>query len=253
MARDVTELKDAEDKLRDVRHELGQVSRRTSMAAMSAAIAHEIRQPLGAIVTNANAGLRWLNRETPALDEVRDTLKHIAADGHRASEVIQSVRAMFAKNDHEGNPLDMNQLIRETIEIASGELDAARIAIQLELAERLPLIPAHKGQLQQVVLNIVTNAADSMRDIEERTRMLRVRSRPYDTNGVTVSVQDSGAGIDPQNIDRIFDPFFTTKTNGMGMGLAICRSIVDAHGGNLSVSKAVPHGSVFHIVLPGIQ
>ena len=253
MARDVTELKNAENKLRDVRHELSQAARRTTVAAMSAAIAHEIRQPLGAIVTNANAGLRWLNRPAPDLDEVRDTLTHIVADGHRASEVIQSVRAMFAKGDHAGTPLDTNELIRETIAIANNELEAARVVVELELGERIPMISAHKGQLQQVVLNIITNAADAMRTIDDRARVLRVRSRSFDSNGVAVSVQDSGTGIDPENIDRVFEAFFTTKTNGMGMGLAICRSIVEAHGGNMSVSPSIPHGSVFHIVLPGIQ
>jgi PAS domain S-box-containing protein len=253
MARDVTDLKDAENKLRSARLELAQTSRRTSLSAMVAAIAHEIRQPLGAIVTNAGAGLRWLNRATPDLEEVRDAFKHIVADGHRASEVIQSIRSMFTEGEHPGIPTDANELIRETIAIASGELDAARVTIELELAEKLPLISAHRGQLQQVVLNIVTNAADSMRGIDDRERMLRVRSRPFDSNGIALSVQDSGTGIDPQNIERIFDTFFTTKANGMGMGLAICRSIVEAHGGNLSVSPGVPHGSVFHIVLPGIQ
>jgi len=253
MGRDVTELKDAEDKLRDARVELAQVGRRSTLAAMSGAIAHEIRQPLGAIVTNANAALRWLNRPAPDFDEVRDALKHIVTDGHRASEVIQSVRSMFSKGDHEESPLDTNELIRETIAIASGELDAAKVTIELELSEPLPLIPAHRGQLQQVVLNIVTNAADSMRSIDDRERLLRVRSRPFDSSGVALSVQDSGTGIPPENMGRIFDAFFSTKRDGMGMGLAICRSIVEAHGGNLSVSAGVPHGSVFHIVLPGIQ
>src|SRR5262249_42351621 len=188
MARDVTELKDAESKLRDAQQELTQVARRSTLAAMSGAIAHEIRQPLGAIVTNANAGLRWLDRPTPELNEVREALQHIGADGHRASEVIQSIRSMFSKGDHEGSPLDANELIRETIAMASGELDAAQVKIELELAESVPLISAHKGQLQQVVLNIVTNAADSMLRIEDRERLLRVRSRRFDSNGVAVSV-----------------------------------------------------------------
>ena len=253
MAADVTELKDAEEKLRHARQELTQVARRVSLATMSAAIAHEIRQPLGAIVTNANAGLRWLDRPQPDLDEVRDSLRHIVADGHRASEVIQSVRTMFTKTEHPGAALDANDLIRETIAMANGDLDASRVVVDLELADKLPPITAHKGQLQQVILNIVTNAIDSMRAIDDRGRLLRVRSRPFDSNGVAVSVQDSGTGIDPQNLNRIFDAFFSTKTNGMGMGLAICRSIVEAHGGRLSVSAGVPHGSVFHIVLPGVQ
>ena len=253
MAADVTELKDAEEKLGRARQELTQVARRVSLATMSAAIAHEIRQPLGAIVTNANAGLRWLDRPQPDLDEVRESLRHIVGDGHRASEVIQSVRAMFTKSEHPGTALDTNDLIRETVAMANVDLDASRVVVDLELADELPLITAHKGQLQQVILNIVTNAIDSMRTINDRVRMLRVRSRPFDSNGVAVSVQDSGTGFDPQKVDRIFDAFFSTKTNGMGMGLAICRSIVEAHGGRLSVSAGVPHGSVFHIVLPGVQ
>ena len=253
MAADVTGLKDAKEKLRHARQELTQVARRMSLATMSAAIAHEIRQPLGAIVTNANAGLRWLDRPQPDLDEVRDSLRHIVADGHRASEVIQSVRTMFTKTEQPGAALDANDLIRETIAMANGDLDASRVVVDLELADKLPPITAHKGQLQQVILNIVTNAIDSMRAIDDRGRLMRVRSRPFDTNGVAVSVQDSGTGIDPQNVNRIFDAFFSTKTNGMGMGLAICRSIVEAHGGRLSVSAGVPHGSVFHIVLPGVQ
>src|SRR5215510_7943839 len=253
MAADVTELKDAEEKLGRARQELTQVARRVSLATMSAAIAHEIRQPLGAIVTNASAGLRWLNRPQPDLDEVRESLSHIVGDGHRASEVIQSVRAMFTQSEHPGTALDANDLIRETVAMANVDLNASRVVVDLELADELPLITAHKGQLQQVILNIVTNAIDSMRTINDRVRMLRVRSRPFDSNGVAVSVQDSGTGIDPQNVDRIFEAFFSTKTNGMGMGLAICRSIVEAHGGRLSVSAGVPHGSVFHIVLPGVQ
>ncbi|HET9687581.1 MAG TPA: PAS domain S-box protein [Pseudolabrys sp.] len=253
MAADVTSLKDAEEKLRHARQELAQVARRVSLATMSAAIAHEIRQPLGAIVTNANAGLRWLDRPQPDLDEVRDSLRHIVGDGHRASEVIQSVRAMFTKGEHPGTPLDANDLIRETISMATGDLGAGRVVVDFELADKLPLITAHKGQLQQVILNIVSNAIDSMRTIDDRVRMLRLRSKPFASNGIAVSVQDSGTGIDPQNVDRIFDAFFSTKTNGMGMGLAICRSIVEAHGGRLSVSAGVPHGSIFHIVLPGVQ
>jgi PAS domain S-box-containing protein len=253
MAADVTSLKDAEEKLRHARQELAQVARRVSLATMSAAIAHEIRQPLGAIVTNANAGLRWLDRPQPDLDEVRDSLRHIVGDGHRASEVIQSVRAMFTKGEHPGSPLDANDLIRETIAMANGDLGASRVVVDFELADKLPLITAHKGQLQQVILNIVSNAIDSMRTIDDRVRMLRLRSKPFASNGIAVSVQDSGTGIDPQNVDRIFDAFFSTKTNGMGMGLAICRSIVEAHGGRLSVSAGVPHGSIFHIVLPGVQ
>jgi PAS domain S-box-containing protein len=247
------ELKDAENESREARRELAQVARRTTLAAMTAAIAHELKQPLGAIVTNANAGLRWLDRSPPDLTEIRDALRHIAADGHRASDVIQSVRAVFTKGDQAGSPLDANALIRETIGILRPELEAAKIAVCLNLAPQLALLHGHKIQLQQVVLNIVSNAADAMRTVTDRPKVLTVKSAPNDWGGVAITIEDSGIGIESENADRVFDPFFTTKAHGMGMGLAICRSIVEAHGGSLSMSPGSPHGSVFHVSLLGSQ
>jgi signal transduction histidine kinase len=224
-----------------------------SMDAMSAAIAHELKQPLGAIVTNANAGARWLDRAPPDIDKARETYEHIAADGHRAGDVIQSVRALFGKGDRVGAPLDVNDLVRETISLVRGDLEAASILIQMELDPKPPLISAHRGQLQQVLLNVVTNAADAMRGVGDRARVLRIGSRLLPSDGLELSVKDSGTGIAAKDIDRIFDPFFTTKPNGMGMGLAICRSIVESHGGTLSASPGAPHGSVFRIVLPSTR
>jgi signal transduction histidine kinase len=250
MGRDVTELKNAENKLHETQRELAQIARHTTLAAMTAAIAHEIKQPLGAIVANAAAGLRWLNRTTPEIDEARATFKDIETDGYRASEVIQSVRSLFSQSNQSGTLLDANELIREAIALVRADLETAGVAIRLELADWLPLISAHKGQLQQVVLNLVTNAVDAMRSSTDRPRVLSISSEAPKSNSVTLSVQDTGTGIDPHDLDRIFDAFFTTKVNGMGIGLAICRSIVEAHGGTLSVSAAVPHGSVFHVVLP---
>lgn len=245
------ELKDAENESREARRELAQVARRTTLAAMTAAIAHEMKQPLGAIVTNANAGLRWLDRSPPDLTEIRDALMHIAADGHRASDVIQSVRAVFTKGDQAGSPLDANELVRETIGILRPELEAAKIAVCLNLAPQLPLLHGHKIQLQQVVLNIVSNAADAMRTVTDRPKVLTVKSAPNDWGGVAIAIEDSGIGIEPEYAGRVFDPFFTTKAHGMGMGLAICRSIVEAHGGSLSMSPGSPHGSVLHVSLLG--
>jgi PAS domain S-box-containing protein len=249
LGRDVTELKDAENKLRETQRELAQAARHTTLEAMSAAIAHEIRQPLGAIVANANAGLRWLTRTPPGLDEARDTFKDIAVAGHRADEVVQSVRAMFGRIDQAGVALDVNELIRETIALVRGDLEAVSVSIELELASQVPLIPGHRGQLQQVILNLVTNAAEAMRTVTERA--LRIRSKPFNSNGLEVTVEDSGTGIQQKDIGRIFDAFFTTKANGMGMGLAICRLVVEAHGGTLSVSPVAPHGAAFRITLPG--
>jgi signal transduction histidine kinase len=230
------------------RHE--REGRLMSMDVMSAAIAHEIKQPLGAMVANANAGLRWLSKTPPGLDQIRDAFNDIAAGGHRADEVIQSVRAIFSHTEHEVTRLDANELIRETIAILRGDLEVARISVQLELAANLPLISAHRGQLQQVVLNLVTNAADAMRIIMDRGRVLKVKSETNDAGEFALFVEDSGTGIDQKNMDRIFDAFFTTKSKGMGMGLAICRSIVESHGGTLSASPNAPHGSVFRVVLP---
>jgi PAS domain S-box-containing protein len=250
MGRDITELRDAQQKLLVARRELAEVTHRTTLVAMSAAIAHEIKQPLAAIVANANAGLRWLTATPPGLDQACDTFRDIAADGHRADDVIRSVQAMFSRIDQPRTMFDVNELIRETIALARGELEAARIAVELGLASELPPIYAHRVQLQQVVLNVVTNAADAMRPITDRARVLRIESKPFNSTGVEVAVKDSGTGIEPENVARIFDAFFTTKANGMGMGLAICRSILEAHGGTLSVSPSTPHGSVFRLALP---
>jgi signal transduction histidine kinase len=241
----------AEEALRATRRELALVSRRTTIAAMSAGITHEIKQPLAAIVVNAAAGLRWLGRTPPELSELRDTLNHIAADGHRVSQVIESVRAMFNSSaDQLKSALNVNELIRETIALARGEANAANIVLRLDLASELPLISGHRVQLQQVILNLVNNAIDAMRGIDDRKRELQVESKSVEPESVAVAVKDSGTGIEPENIDRIFDAFFTTKSNGMGMGLSICRSIVEAHGGRLTVAAAYPQGSVFQIVLP---
>jgi PAS domain S-box-containing protein len=249
LGREITELKDAENKLREAQRELAQAARHTTLAAMSGAIAHEIKQPLGAIVTNANAGLRWLTRTPPSLDEARDTFKDIAAAGHRADEVIQSVRAMFSRTEQAEVALDVNDLIRETIALVRDDLEAVSVSVELELASQVPLISGHRGQLQQVILNLVTNAAEAMRTVTDR--VLRIESKQFNSNGLEVTVEDSGTGIHQKDIDRIFDAFFTTKANGMGMGLAICRLVVEAHGGTLSVSPVAPHGAAFRLTLPG--
>jgi PAS domain S-box-containing protein len=213
VARDVTELKDAENKLRETQQELARVAGRATVAAMSAAIAHEIKQPLGAIVANAIAGLRWLDRSEPDLVEACDTFRRIVAEGHRTSDVIQSIRGLFAKSEQETKVHDTNEIIRESIALVSDELGIAKIAVQLELAEQLPSISAHKGQLQQVMLNLINNAADAMRSVEDRIRLLRVKSEASGSTSVAISVHDNGTGIDLKDVDRIFDAFFTTNTD----------------------------------------
>jgi signal transduction histidine kinase len=232
--------------------------RRLSMDAMSAALAHEFKQPLSAIVTSADAAVRWLGRTPPNVGQAHDSLKRITNDAHRAVKIIQSVREMFSnvgqgRDGQRRTPVDTNELIRESIAILRGELDAAKIIAQLELAKEVPLVSADSGQLQQVLLNLITNAADAMRGITDRARVLKLTSRALESNAVAVSIEDTGPGVDPGHIDRIFQAFFTTKPNGMGLGLAICQSIVESHGGTMTVGANMPHGSVFRINLPSSQ
>jgi signal transduction histidine kinase len=217
---------------------------------MTASIAHEIKQPLAAIIANASAVRRWLRKSPPELNDASAALENIIADGHRASGVIESVRALFSRSDQDKTLVEANELIRETIAIVHGELDEAGVLVEYQLNTQLPLVSAHKGQLQQVMVNIFTNAVDAMREVADRSRVLRVGSEPFDWNGVTITVEDSGTGIEAKDIDKIFDAFFTTKKSGMGMGLAICQSIIEAHGGSLTVSPGAPHGSIFKVVLP---
>jgi signal transduction histidine kinase len=230
--------------------ELARDTRLTMMGQMAASIAHEINQPLAAIVTGSSAGLRWLGRATPDLDEVRATLQRINDDGHRASDVIASVRAMFKKEGQGRVAINVNDLIREVLVLVNGDLRKRKISVRTELAERLPPILADHVQLQQVILNLVTNAADAMAPVTDRARLLQIRSTLDGPDGVNIVVQDSGTGIDADARERMFDAFFTTKSNGMGLGLSICRSIVEAHGGRLWASPATPHGSMLQLMLP---
>jgi PAS domain S-box-containing protein len=250
---DMTDRKRAEDALHRTQSDLARVSRLTTMGEMTASIAHEVNQPLAAIVANGNAGLRWLASKTPDLDEVHASLKRIISDGHRASEVIGSIRAMFKKEDHGKTRLDINELVHEILALVQGELQINRISVQTDLAPDLPEVLGDRIQLQQVILNLIMNAIEAMISVEGRARALRVSSEQRGPDGVLMSVADSGTGIDSKTIDRIFEPLYTTKPDGMGMGLSICRSIIQAHRGQLSASAGHPHGSVFQVVLPTAQ
>jgi PAS domain S-box-containing protein len=248
--RDVTELKQAEEDLREARRELAEAAHRTTIATMSASIAHEIKQPLHAIALNAAAGLACLRMPPPDVELIREALENIRAAGIRTNEVVESVRAMFSKSERPRMAIDANDLVRQTVVMAKGELDAAGVVVDLDLSREPLGLHGHRGQLQQVIANLLNNAADAMRDVGDRPRELRIASAPDAAGRVAISVADSGTGIAPGDSERIFDAFFTTKDSGMGMGLAICRSIVEAHGGTLSVSPRAPHGSVFRMVLP---
>jgi PAS domain S-box-containing protein len=252
VGRDITDRKTAEEQLRTLRRELATVSRQITMGAMTASIAHEMNQPLGSIVANANAGLRWLIRAEPNLDEARASLRRIVKDGFRASEVIASIRSMFGKDRGEKSAISVNDLVRDVLSLVHGELENRRISLQNEMLYALPQVMADRVQLQQVFLNLITNAVDAMSSITDRERVLTIRSRIVGPDRVQITLQDSGTGIDPSDIDRIFDAFFTTKSDGMGMGLSICRSIIESHGGSLSVAPRDPHGSTFQVVLPAL-
>lgn len=243
--------KRSEAALRATQSELARVSALNAAGQMAASIAHEINQPLNAIVTNGSAGLRWLSNPTPDhLEEVRTALERIIREGNRASQVIHDIRAMFKNDGQERASLDVNQLIREVLALLDSELRSGQVLVQTELVpEPLPAL-ADRVQLQQVIANLITNAMEAMSTVSDRARILRLTSAISKPDGVLISVEDSGPGIDRENLDRVFHPFFTTKLQGMGMGLAICRSIVESHSGNLSASAAYPHGAVFRVVLP---
>jgi C4-dicarboxylate-specific signal transduction histidine kinase len=214
--------------------------------AVSASIAHEIKQPLSGIAANADAGLRWLERSMQ--DQVKTSLEHIVADSHRAGAIIDGVRAIFRKDARNSTSLAINDLIGEALALACDELRKHRVSVQAELNEQLPRVIGDRVQMQQVLLNLITNAIDSMA-AKDGPRVLCVKSKIHDPDGVLVSVADSGTGVQQKDTDRIFNPLFTTKSRGMGMGLPICRAIVESHNGHLWVSPNTPEGAVFHFML----
>jgi signal transduction histidine kinase len=246
----LSELADARRREISEQSELARIARLTTAAAMTASIAHEINQPLTAIVANANAGLRWLSNPALDLTEVRSCLGRIVKEGHRASDVIGSVRAIFKKSGHASSPLDVNDLIRDVLILVQSELENQRILVEAVLLPRLPQVFADRVLLQQVLLNLILNAAEAMRSVDDRARILLVKSGTRGFDEALITVQDSGTGIDPNDEDRIFDAFFTTKADGMGMGLFICRWIIESHGGRLWASSATPYGSEFRVTLP---
>jgi signal transduction histidine kinase len=229
--------------------EISRVSRLATMGAMVASIAHEIRQPLAAVVANSHAGSRWLTRDEPNLNEARAALESIAENGHRANEVISSIGAMFKKNPNRRVPVDLNEVVSNVLNLSRGELQSRKIDLRTRLASELPRVPADPVQLTEVLLNLTMNAAEAMNTTAEDLRVLVIASA-LETDGVKVTVEDSGVGIDAKNTEQIFEAFFTTKPTGMGMGLAICRTIIAAHDGRLWATPGNSRGTVFHIVLP---
>jgi PAS domain S-box-containing protein len=240
----------AEQALRKAQAELAHVTRVTTLGEMTASIAHEVNQPLAAVVANAEACLRWLDRGTPDLDAVRRSVEWVIDDGNRASEVIGRVRALAKKTNIEKVPLDVNEVVREVIALVRGELISHQVSVRTEFASALHMILADRVQLQQVIINLVMNGIEAMQSVTVRPRELVIRSCEDETQQVLVSVTDCGVGISAENADQLFDAFFTTKSSGMGMGLSICRSIMEAHGGRLWATANLPYGASFHLTLP---
>ena len=247
---DILVRKRSELALRAAHSELARVSQLSAMGAMTASIGHEIRQPLAAMVIGAHAGLRWISKSPPDLDEVSQALKSIIKEGQRTSDILDAIRAMFKKDDQEIAPVDINHLVRDVLDLVQSEAQQQGVLVKAELADQLPQIFGNRIQLQQVIRNLAINAIEAMDINAERERVLRVKSAIDRPNGLLITVEDTGTGIDPQNVERVFDAMFTTKSDGMGMGLSICRSIIEAHHGRLWVSPGVPHGAVFQFVLP---
>jgi C4-dicarboxylate-specific signal transduction histidine kinase len=230
--------------------ELARVERLTTMGGLAASIAHEIAQPISAMVTNADSCLRFLTDPIPDLDYAREAVGAVVKDGQRAAEVFRSIRALVQKAEPRMGALDINDVIEEVLVLARGELQNQDVLVRTDLKATLPWLRGDRVQLQQVLLNLVTNAMQAMAGVSNRPRVLTIRSQLHERDDILVEVEDSGIGLDPTSIDQIFESMFTTKPDGMGMGLSISRSIVAAHGGRLWASPRDSFGAIFRIVLP---
>lgn len=254
-ARLLTELRERSDALSRTVAELQREreNKLMNLEAMAASISHEIRQPLTSIASNGSAAIRFLGHAPPNLEEVRSALNRMVSESHRASEVFDNIRALFDKAGQRREPVDLSDLVRSVLSGLQGELDDHGITGRLDLPRDLPPITGHKGQLQEVLVNLIRNAIEAMHGHGARRRLLHVSARPDGADKLIVSVEDSGPGIDPQRAASIFDAFVTTKPHGMGLGLALSRMIVERHGGQLSVAPAQPRGAIFRMVLPAGQ
>jgi C4-dicarboxylate-specific signal transduction histidine kinase len=251
---DLTERKQAQNALDRATAELAHVSRITALSALTASIAHEVNQPLSGIITNGSTCLRMLNYDPPNLDGARETVRRILRDGNRASDVIARLRALFSKREFALESLDLNEATREVIALSSNDLQRSSIVLQLGLADNLPVIAGDRTQLQQVILNLLSNASDAMTAVHDRPRQLLIQTQ-LDDEQVRLSVRDTGVGLSSQSPDSLFDAFHTTKSGGMGIGLFVSRSIIERHKGRL---WAAPNqdgpGATFSFSIPlGVQ
>jgi PAS domain S-box-containing protein len=244
------EARDSERRYREVQAELAHASRVATMGQLMASIAHEVRQPIAAVVTNAQAGLNWLGAQPPDLEEVRQTLGCITRDGMRAGDVVGRIRALIKKAPPRKEDLEINEAVLEVIALTRAEVLKSGVSVRTQLAEGLPVIRADRVQLQQVILNLIINAVEAMSSVGEGARELLISTGRDASNGVLISLRDTGPGLDPKSLDRLFEAFYSTKAEGMGLGLAISRTIIEAHGGRLWASANVPRGAVFQFTVP---
>jgi C4-dicarboxylate-specific signal transduction histidine kinase len=246
------DLQEQEAKIRTVQAELAHVSRVTTLGQFTASIAHEVNQPIAAARNNARAGLNFLDRRPPDLAEVREALDCIVGDTDRAADIIDRIRDHIKKAPPKKEHFDLNEAIDEVVVLARSAISKNGVSVQTPRAERVLPVEGDRVQLQQVVLNLILNAVEAMGSVQEGPRELSISTEQTQANGVLVAARDSGPGIDPENIERVFEAFYTTKSSGVGMGLSICRSIIDAHGGRLWAEPNEPRGAVFQFTLPGL-
>jgi C4-dicarboxylate-specific signal transduction histidine kinase len=250
---DITERKHAErerDRLRELEAELAHINRVSMLGELAASIAHEVGQPLAGVVSNGGACLRWLAREVPNLEEAREAAKRIVRDGKRADEIIARIRALTRRAATPTEKLDLNQTIQDVLPLVGDDAKRKSVRIRPQCAADLAPVAGDRVQLQQVVLNLVMNGIEAMSSVADRPRELVITTRNVEPDQVQVTVEDAGTGLDPTAMDKIFDPFYTTKPGGMGMGLSICRSILQAHGGRLWATAKDSPGTLFHFTLP---
>jgi C4-dicarboxylate-specific signal transduction histidine kinase len=247
---EIFERKLAEESLVRAQAEMARVARIATVGEFAASIAHELNQPLAGVAINGNACLRFLAAEPRNINEAREAVESAIRDANRAAGVLKRIRGLLKKGELSKDWLDMNDLIRDVIALVQGELRAGGVSLQTELAEGLPAVLVDRVQLQQVMLNLIMNAIEAMRPVADRARVLRIKTVRQNSSAIVIVVQDSGVGLDPEYADRVFEAFFTTKADGIGMGLAISRSIIEAHGGQLTALAIDEPGAKFQFALP---
>ncbi len=250
---DVTAIKEAQEALQTAQAELAHVARVTALGEMSASIAHEVNQPLTAIVVSGEASLRWLTREVPNIDQALVAIRRIVDDANRASGVVGRIRKLARKADPQVIELDINEVIDETVPLVKRETLSHRVTLQLQLAPGLPSVRGDRIQLQQVIINLVINAVQAMATVTDRARVVIIRTQQHESDQVLVAVEDVGIGMAPESLNRLFRAFYTTKPDGMGMGLSICRSIIEAHGGRVWASPNIGPGMTFQFTISGYE